>query len=189
MKETLRNAGHSRMAFTLLFAGLLALLAGEAAFAQASWPISASSGDNGSINPAGTVYVADGAGLSFTFIPAPSYMVYQVVADGNVVAGNTPGYTFEGVHGQHSILVTFTPASGIPDYGGGVVVSTPDLYLFGGGYDRGRDVHDYSRRGTESRAAAHPESRAAAHPESRAPAQRESRGATPPAGDEHGAKR
>lgn len=43
-------------------------------------------------------------------------------------------------------------------YGGGgdVVVGGPDLYLFGGGYDRGRDVHAYSQRGVESRAAAHP---------------------------------
>jgi hypothetical protein len=40
--------------------------------------------------------------------------------------------------------------------GGGVVVApAPDVVLFGGGYDRGRDVHGYSQRGTESRAAAH----------------------------------
>ncbi len=41
-------------------------------------------------------------------------------------------------------------------YGGGVVVAEPDVYLFGGGYDRGRDVHNYSQRGVASRAAAHP---------------------------------
>lgn len=41
-------------------------------------------------------------------------------------------------------------------YGGAVVVPGPDVYLFGGGYDRGRDVHDYSHRGSESRAVAHP---------------------------------
>jgi hypothetical protein len=41
-------------------------------------------------------------------------------------------------------------------YGGGVVVAEPDLFLFGGGYDRGRDVHGYSNRGAESRAVAHP---------------------------------
>jgi hypothetical protein len=40
-----------------------------------------------------------------------------------------------------------------------VVAPGPDLYLFGGGYDRGRDVHDYSHRGHESRAAAHPAAR------------------------------
>jgi hypothetical protein len=47
------------------------------------------------------------------------------------------------------------------DYGGGVVVAGPvvvgpDLFLFGGGYDRGRDVHNYSQRGFASRAVAHP---------------------------------
>ena len=44
-------------------------------------------------------------------------------------------------------------------YGGTVVVPGPDLYLFGGGYDRGRDVHDYSHRGHESREVAHPAAR------------------------------
>ena len=31
----------------------------------------------------------------------------------------------------------------------------PDLYLFGGGYERGRDVHNYSRRGFGSRGSGH----------------------------------
>jgi hypothetical protein len=41
-------------------------------------------------------------------------------------------------------------------YSGAVVAPGPDLYLFGGGFDRGRDAHDYSHRGSESRAVAHP---------------------------------
>jgi hypothetical protein len=41
-------------------------------------------------------------------------------------------------------------------YGGAVIVPEPDVYVFGGGYERGRDVHDFSRRGSESRAVAHP---------------------------------
>jgi hypothetical protein len=163
MRETPRKAGRSRIAFALLFAGLSVLLAGGAACAQASWPISASAADNGAISPTGIVYVADGAGQSFTFVPNSGYLVYEVIVDGNVVAGNAAGYAFDAVHGQHSILVTFTPASGIQGYGG-VVVSPPDLYLFGGGYDRERDVRDYRRRGSESRAAAHPENRGAARP-------------------------
>jgi hypothetical protein len=49
-------------------------------------------------------------------------------------------------------------------YGDTVVVAEPDMYLFGGGYDRGHDVHNYSHRGSESRGAAHSGgSRAAAH--------------------------
>jgi hypothetical protein len=40
------------------------------------------------------------------------------------------------------------------------VAPEPDLYLFGGGYygggyERGRDVHAYSHRGAASRASAH----------------------------------
>jgi len=57
-----------------------------------------------------------------------------------------------------ALLAALTGCVGWVDggYGGGVVVAEPDVYLFGGGYDRGRDVHDYSRRGNESRAVAHP---------------------------------
>jgi len=41
--------------------------------------------------------------------------------------------------------------------GSAVVVADPDVYVFGGGgYERGRDVHDYSHRGAVSRAVAHP---------------------------------
>jgi hypothetical protein len=37
--------------------------------------------------------------------------------------------------------------------GGGAVMvpGPPDVVLFGGGYDRGRDVHGYGQRGEESR--------------------------------------
>jgi hypothetical protein len=59
-----------------------------------------------------------------------------------------------------ALLATLTGCVGWVDggggYGGEVVVPGPDLFLFGGGYDRGRDVHDYSHRGVVSRAAAHP---------------------------------
>ena len=41
-------------------------------------------------------------------------------------------------------------------YGSAVVVPGPDVYFWGGDYDRGRDVHVYSQRGVESRAVAHP---------------------------------
>ncbi len=56
-------------------------------------------------------------------------------------------------------------------YGGVVVVPSlpmPEVYLWGGGYERGREVRGYSERGHESRAVAHPsESRAVAHPKRR----------------------
>ncbi len=49
------------------------------------------------------------------------------------------------------------------DGDGGAVVEEPDVFLFGGGFDRGHDAHEYSHRGAESRARAHPESHPPAH--------------------------
>lgn len=56
------------------------------------------------------------------------------------------------------LLLTLTGCVGFVGggYGGGVVVAQPDVVLFGGGYDNGHDVHDYSQRGSASHAAAHP---------------------------------
>ena len=36
-------------------------------------------------------------------------------------------------------------------YRGAVVVPAPEVYFWGGGYERGYDVHAYSHRGYESR--------------------------------------
>ena len=44
-------------------------------------------------------------------------------------------------------------------YRGAVVVPDPDVVVFGGYYEGGVYVHDYARRGQESRAVAHPEAR------------------------------
>ena len=42
-------------------------------------------------------------------------------------------------------------------YGGAVVVpGPPDVYFWGGGYEKGHEVHAYSHRGFESRGVAHP---------------------------------
>ena len=75
------------------------------------------------------------------------------------------------------------------DYGGAVIVPRPDVYIFGGGYDRGRDEHDYSHRGHESRGVAHPANRAPSHQENRAPAHQENRAPAQPAGGGHEGKR
>ena len=65
-----------------------------------------------------------------------------------------------------ALVAVLTGCVGYVDggYGGSaVVVSEPDVYVFGGGYERGRDVHDYSHRGAESRTVAHPAPRSAPH--------------------------
>jgi hypothetical protein len=63
-----------------------------------------------------------------------------------------------------ALLATLMGCVGYVDagYSGAVVVSEPvfvrgpDVYFYGGGYERGRDVRVYSHRGYESRAVAHP---------------------------------
>ena len=44
---------------------------------------------------------------------------------------------------------------GYGDYGSYDDGPGPDLYLFGGNYDRGRDVQAYSQRGSMSRSTVH----------------------------------
>ena len=55
------------------------------------------------------------------------------------------------------LTCSLTGCAGYVDggYGGGYDGGGSDIYLFGGGYDRGRDVQNYSHRGSESRAVAH----------------------------------
>ena len=57
-----------------------------------------------------------------------------------------------------ALLAALTGCVGYVDggYGGDVVVPGPYVGVFGGGYERGRDVRAYSHRGVASRAAAHP---------------------------------
>jgi len=58
------------------------------------------------------------------------------------------------------VICLLTTLIGCATYGGGGYYSNGyyddgDGYLFGGGYDHRRDVHNYSHRGFESRGAAH----------------------------------
>ena len=56
------------------------------------------------------------------------------------------------------LLAALTGCVGYVDggyYGGSAMVSGPDVYFYGGGYERGHDVRAYSHRGGESRAVAH----------------------------------
>ena len=60
--------------------------------------------------------------------------------------------------GAFMFLVAFTGCVGYVDgggYGGAVIAPVPDLYIFGGGYDRGYDEQRYSHRGFESRSGFH----------------------------------
>jgi hypothetical protein len=81
-----------------------------ASFEPVVHSINASSGPNGSIDPAGTVLVNEGSNQTFTFIPQTGYVVRNVRVDGtNIGATNT--YTFNNVQEDHSISVTFEKAT------------------------------------------------------------------------------
>ena len=65
-----------------------------------------------------------------------------------------------------ALLAALTGCVGYVDggyYGGPVAVPGPDVYFWGGDYDRGRDMHAYSKRGAASREVAHPARSAPAH--------------------------
>lgn len=69
--------------------------------------ITASAGMNGAITSNGVVEVADGADMTYTFIPDSGYEVDKVIADGSEVNVSGNSYTFEDVTEDHTISVTF----------------------------------------------------------------------------------
>jgi len=77
-----------------------------ATFSLLTYTITASSGGNGSIDPAGAVVVNCGGDQTFTFTPAACYHVADVVVDG-VSQGPAASYTFTGVTANHTISVSF----------------------------------------------------------------------------------
>lgn len=73
------------------------------------YTITATAGPNGSIDPLGQVKVKYGTSKTFTFTPAPGYLILDVLVDGvsnpgAVAAGN---YIFMSVTRDHTIHVTF----------------------------------------------------------------------------------
>jgi M6 family metalloprotease-like protein len=68
--------------------------------------ITASAGANGSISPAGSVTVAQGADQTFTMTPESGYKVADVLVDGNS-EGSVNAYTFNSVSSDHTIEATF----------------------------------------------------------------------------------
>ena len=73
--------------------------------------ITATAGDNGTISPAGVVYVLDGYDQSFTITPNAGYIIDAVTVD-DVEVNLTDGvYTFENVTENHTINATFKQIS------------------------------------------------------------------------------
>ena len=72
----------------------------------AQYTITSSAGSNGSISPAGSVKVNQGASQTFTITPNTGYTIENVIADG-VSKGMVSSYIFTNVNENHTISVTF----------------------------------------------------------------------------------
>jgi hypothetical protein len=78
----------------------------SAYFKMITYTITASAGSGGSITPAGTSTVNQGAGKSFTITSAAGYHVADVLVDGSSVGALTT-YAFDNITANHTIAATF----------------------------------------------------------------------------------
>ena len=68
--------------------------------------ITATAGEGGSIDPSGSVQIADGKSRTFTITPDEGYFIQNVEGDGDSI-GTPASYTFSEVTADHTIKVTF----------------------------------------------------------------------------------
>ncbi len=78
----------------------------SATFAIDTYTITASSGANGSVTPAGATSVNSGGSQAYAISPATGYHVADVLVD-NVSVGPVTSYNFDGVTANHTISATF----------------------------------------------------------------------------------
>jgi hypothetical protein len=69
--------------------------------------ITAAAGQNGGINPSGSVQVKHGDSQTFTLTPESGYTIDEVTVDGLIVTPPSPSYTFSDVITDHTISATF----------------------------------------------------------------------------------
>ena len=86
----------------------------HATFAIDTYTITATAGDNGSIDPSGDVTVDYGTDETFTITPDEHYHVADVLVDGASVGAVTE-YTFTDVQSDHTIHASFAPDISAPD--------------------------------------------------------------------------
>ena len=70
--------------------------------------IAASAGENGKIDPEGTLKVKRGDDQAFTVMPDAHYSIADVKVDGESI-GPKPSYAFVNVKKDHTISATFKP--------------------------------------------------------------------------------
>ncbi|MBN2098201.1 MAG: PKD domain-containing protein [Dehalococcoidia bacterium] len=95
-----------------------------------TFTITASAGENGSIDPSGEVVVTEGGSQSFAITPATGYHVEDVLVDGASVGAVTT-YEFTNVTDNHTISVSF--ATDVPawDLNGDGVCNIGDVVVIG----------------------------------------------------------
>ena len=113
--------------------------------------ITATAGDNGSINPE-EAYVSDGGSATFTITPVSGYAVDTITIDStahkNDGTAPAPGtswtsYTFSNVTEDHTISVTFgldEDGDGVPDANEPEAAYTLTYHANGGAFDDGKDT-------------------------------------------------
>jgi hypothetical protein len=82
----------------------------SATFAVNTYTITASSGANGSISPAGATTVNSGASQTFSITPSAGYQIAAVTVDG-VSAGVISSYTLTNITANHTISASFAASS------------------------------------------------------------------------------
>ena len=89
------------------FAALTANHTISATFTADNYTITATAGNNGSIDPDGENVVMAGSTVVYTITPATGYEIEDVTVDGQSV-GAVSTYTFENVAANHTIAATFS---------------------------------------------------------------------------------
>jgi hypothetical protein len=89
--------------------------------------IAASAGAHGSITPAGSVDVNEGASQTFTIAPEQDYQVLEVRVDGTLI-GTATSYTFNNVTEDHTITASFVYVDPNPDSDGDGVPDAQDAF-------------------------------------------------------------
>jgi hypothetical protein len=105
--------------------------------------ITATAGENGTINPIGEKEYEEGESATYTFTPDTDYEIDEVLIDGVSVGNGTSyeyEYTFTNINADHTIRVTFKLIDGIKDVNGMLISIAPnpvnDKLFVTGVYDK-----------------------------------------------------
>lgn len=80
----------------------------SAEFSIISFPLTATSGAGGSVNPQGTSSINYGSSLTYNFTPNTGYLIDDVRID-NISYGSIAYYSFQNITSSHTISVSFRP--------------------------------------------------------------------------------